>query len=166
MRRSLVLIGFMGVLVTLCSSNGLAQMRQDGGASGRDSSRATVTQPPAREPETRPSDFAGRYFGYQGRTLHTWDFNPDGTFLHTTIVSGAGTNVRNSERGTFRVAGSYLEITVMKSASAFTTPSVGGRGTQTGGGADTHSDVRRVPFRDLGKDGIVIDGVTMKVKTW
>lgn len=121
--------------------------------------------PPAGEASPKKADFTGRYFGYEGRTLHTWDFNPDGTFLHTRIVSGSGTNVRNSERGTFRLADDYVELKAAKTATGFTTPSVGGRETLVGGGTAAKVEVVRLKIQFL-KDGIVLDGVKMRVKTW
>lgn len=117
--------------------------------------------------QTALSGFSGRYFGYEGQTLHTWDFNPDGSFLHTRVVSGSGTNVRNSERGTFQLVGNYVEMRVSKTASAFTTPSVGGRGTLIGGGSDEKAEVQRVPIEFLpGGKGIVLGGIKLGVKTW
>src|SRR5438552_954263 len=71
------------------------------------SSRVPETPAPNREPA-----FSGRYYGYEGRTLHTWNFNPDGTFLHTSIAAGVGTSVRSSEKGTFRMSDEYLELTL------------------------------------------------------
>jgi hypothetical protein len=113
------------------------------------------------------SGFSGRYFGYEGRTLHTWDFNPDGTFLHTMIAAGVGASARSSERGTFRMSDQHIELTLASSATAFTTPTVGGRGTLVGGGSDTKTEVRRlkIQLQDPAQ-GIVLDGIPMKVKSW
>ena len=120
---------------------------------------------PPRDPAG--SRFSGNYFGYEGRTLHTRDFHDDGTFLHTWIVSGAGTSVRNSERGWFRIHGETLEIALTSSASGFVTPGVGGRTTQAGGNAQTASQTRRLKVQ-MDQSGIlfVLDGIPMKPKSW
>lgn len=132
--------------------------------------RATPPAPSALERATPSSDrpgpaFTGNYFGYDGRTLHTWEFRADGTFLHSWIVSGPGTSVRNSERGVFRVSGDVLELGIASAASGFVTPGVGGRSTVAGGGAEERGEVRRVKFAKS-VDGVVLDGVKLKPKNW
>ena len=124
-----------------------------------------ASDPPLRSPAG--SRFSGNYLGYEGRTLHTWEFQGNGTFLHTWIVSGAGTSVRNSERGTFRLQGDTLEIALASSASGFVTPGIGGRTTQAGGNAETASQTRRLKVQ-MDKSGIllVLDGIPMKPKSW
>ena len=125
-------------------------------------SRVPETLAPSRKPA-----FSGRYYGYEGRTLHTWDFNPDGTFLHTSIAAGVGTSVRSSEKGTFRMLGQYLELALASGATGFTAPAVGGRGAVVGGAADRMAEVRRlrIEFQSPGQ-GILLDGISMKVKSW
>jgi hypothetical protein len=111
----------------------------------------------------------GRYYGMDGRTLHTWEFTADGAFQHSIVSSGAGTSVRTGERGRCEVAGDTLVLYVEKTATGFASPGVGGRSTQVGGGADTSREVRRLHFKKLGKDGaggMVLDGVTLKPKSW
>lgn len=136
---------------------------------------APEIQEPRREarseisrPEAAPvPKIAGSHFGFDGRTLHTWEFNRDGSFLHTWIVSGAGTGIRNSERGTYRLAGESLELKLTSSASAFTTPGVGGRSTLSGGGAGTASEKRQLKVEHLtSENAILLDGVKLKPKSW
>jgi hypothetical protein len=83
----------------------------------------STAPPPSRRlsspvPAPSGSGFAGGYFGYYGRTLHTWDFSPDGSFPHTWIASGSGTTVRNSQRGRFQVVSDRLELVIGSTASA------------------------------------------------
>jgi hypothetical protein len=113
------------------------------------------------------SAFSGNYFGSDGRTLHTWDFARDGSFLHTWIVSGAGTSVRNSERGKFALVGHSLELVIGSSASGFVTPGFGARTTVVGGGADASTETRRLKIDFLkSENSIMLDGVKLKPKSW
>src|SRR5438552_16675985 len=125
-----------------------------------------VARPRDAGPSRKPA-FSGRYYGYEGRTLHTWDFNPDGTFRHTSIAVGVGTSVRASEKGAFRMLGQFLELALASGATGFTAPAVGGRGAVVGGAADRMAEVRRlrIEFQSPGQ-GILLDGISMKVKSW
>jgi len=117
-------------------------------------------------PPGRHSDFSGRFYGMEGRLMHTWDFYPDGTFLHRTI---AGSAASTSERGTFAVSGGVIDLYVTRQAASYSAPTVGGRGTAYGGGANDSAEHRRLKIGMRGpggKDGIVLDGVELKVKSW
>ncbi|GEM_PF-5105411 len=117
--------------------------------------------------QAQASSFNGRYFGSQGKILHTWDFNSDGSFLHTTIASGSGTHVRNSEKGRFHLTDGYIELSVTSAAGGYTTPGTGGRDTLVGGDHETKKEIRRLKIEILGaNEGIVLDGIKMKVKSW
>lgn len=122
---------------------------------------------PARKNATAKTPFSGRFYGMDGRLLHTWDFNDDGAFYHATAVQGAGTSVRTGERGTFEAAGGELILRVEGAASGFATPGVGGRSTALGGGADASKSTRRLKLKVLRKgEGIVLDGLRLKPKSW
>lgn len=121
---------------------------------------------PPQPSRVSASKLAGNYYGYEGRTLHIWDFQASGTFLHTWIVSGAGTSVRSSERGEFQLDGDFLALKIDSAATAFATPGVGGRSTQLGGGADGAQSHRRLSIRWLKEGVIVLDGNELKVKSW
>jgi hypothetical protein len=121
-----------------------------------DDPRAAVPAP--------PSKLTGSYFGYDERTLHTWDFRSDSTFLHTWIASGAGTSVRNSERGAYRLTGNVVELKTISAAGGFVTPGVGGRSAAVGGGAEANQEVRRLKF-EVSDSGVVLDGVKLKPKS-
>jgi len=113
------------------------------------------------------SRFSGKYFGYEGRMLHTWEFDEDGTFLHTCITSGAGTNTRASEKGRFRLADSTLELKMSSAASGFTTPGVGGNRTNLGGNHEVSSETRKLDIQFLsGEKAIILGGVKLKPKSW
>ncbi|MBI4371117.1 MAG: hypothetical protein HY552_02345 [Elusimicrobia bacterium] len=114
---------------------------------------------------TKEASFSGRFYGMEGRLMHTWDFNEDGTFYHATIASGAGTSVRSGERGRFAVEDGVLTLRVQKTASGFVTPGVGGRTTQVGGGAQDKEETRRLRLKRSAQ-GVVLDGVALKVKSW
>jgi hypothetical protein len=132
---------------------------------------APETSNPVAEPAPKPqpspvhSKFSGNYYQLDRGTMETWDFHPDGTFLHTWIAGGSGTSSRTSERGRFRLDGEYLVLETTSSATAFATQGVGGRSTQLGGGSDTAQSTKRVKITFLG-DSIALDGVKLKKKSW
>jgi hypothetical protein len=101
-------------------------------------------------------------------TMDTWDFLSDGTFVHTWIARGAGTNARSSERGHYVVDGGYVELRPAKPTTSYATPTPVGHGTDVGSVTEGALAARRVPFGLLGpdgRDGAVIDGETLKRKT-
>ncbi|GEM_PF-4273407 len=112
------------------------------------------------------SEFSGNFFGKNGNVLHTWDFNPDGTFYHTTIVGGSGTSVRNGERGTFQTSGSTMILRVQKTVSAYATPGSGNT-TLLGGNTEEKTETRQLSFKNLKKTkGIILNGLELKPKSW
>jgi hypothetical protein len=119
-----------------------------------------------------PSAWSGKYYATVGGTLHKWDFNSDGTFMHQIIASGSGTGVRNLERGTFMVSGTGIELTIVKHVSAYTTPGVesnGRQSSQLGANAEAKAEKRKMKIRLLGNNGdagIELDGETFKVRSW
>ena len=113
------------------------------------------------------STFSGRYYAMIGPTLHTWEFTADGKFRHTYITSNGATSVRNEEHGTYGVQGDKIELHVAGLLSGYSAP--GSHGTLLGGGSQAKQEVRVLKFQfqgPQGKDGIVLDGVAMKVKSW
>jgi hypothetical protein len=113
------------------------------------------------------SRLTGNYFGFDGKTLHTWEFHADGTFLHTWMASGSGTSVRSSEKGAFRLSGDRLQIQVTSLAGGFSTPGVGGRSSLSGGGAEASSEVRNLTFHWTAVDqSMMLDGIVLKLKSW
>jgi hypothetical protein len=130
---------------------------------------APANQPPSVAAPPSPVEkppFTGNYYGMDGGTLHTWEFYSDGRFLHTWIAAGAGTNARSSERGAFRLAGSgTLELKLSSTATAFTTPGVGNRTTAIGGGSGSSSETRRLNIK-FAEPNLVLDGLTLKPKSW
>ena len=96
---------------------------------------------PAPAAAPQPADFSGRFFVLQGGALHTWEFRPDGTFEHAWApVRGNG--AASFEAGTFRMAGPYLMLAVLR----------GGRGR---GMRQFRLDLRGPG----GRDGILLDGM-------
>lgn len=120
----------------------------------------TRTDPP------QTGKLPGSYYGYEGRTLHTWDFSADGTFLHTWIAAGAGTAVRNSERGRYALSGNTVDLTIGSAASAFTTPGVGGRSTLVGGDANASAEKRRLALRFAPDGTLILGGIALNHKSW
>jgi hypothetical protein len=118
------------------------------------------------------SDWSGRYYSMEGGSLNKWDFNTDGTFMHEVVASGAGTSVRNLERGIFTVVGNTLELTIAKHVSAYATPGVETRGSQTtqlGAATQSKSEKRQMKIRffgSKGEKGIELDGKPLKVRSW
>ncbi len=105
---------------------------------------------------------SGRYFGWEGRTLHTWEFRADSSFSHTWAAAGAGASVRHSEQGVWELAGAVLEL---RTAGGFAAPGVGGRSTIAGGASDRAREVRRTRV-EITADGLTLDGVKLKPKGW
>lgn len=124
------------------------------------------------EQSPQASGFSGNYYAMQNNVLHTWDFYPNGTFLHRTVVSGSGTGVGKSERGTFTISEGLIELRITKSTMAFVTPGLethGRQTTQLGSGQENKDEVRRLKFQLLGsngKQGIMLDGIEMNIKKW
>ncbi len=147
------------------ANQALQRAVQPGPPSAGPEKPAASSSPP---PQSRvsASKLAGNYYGYEGRTLHTWDFQASGTFLHTWMVSGAGTSIRNSERGEFHLDGDFLALKINSGATAFATPGVGGRSTQLGGEADWAQSNRRLRIRWLKEGAMVLDGIELKLKSW
>jgi hypothetical protein len=120
------------------------------------------------DPSPSASRFSGKYFGFEGRTLHTWEFYESGTFLHTTVASGAGTSVRSSERGRYRLLGDTLELKFTSSASGFVTLGIGHNNTILGGdGEGGNSETRKLKVQiTTAEKGIILDGIKLKPKSW
>ena len=119
----------------------------------------------ASPPRSAPA-LTGRWFGMDGRMLHTWEFTVDGAFLHQTAVSGAGTSLRTSERGRYQHEHDEVVLRVERNASGFATPGVGGRTVQLGGGAGAAPEVRRLALRRAPGGAVLLGGVRLKPKSW
>jgi hypothetical protein len=125
----------------------------------------------APKQRTEPQ-LSGKFFGYEGPTLHTWEFGTDGTFVHTAITKDS-TAAKSTERGTFIQSGDSLALSVSTEAGGPNAPS-GERndGLVMSGGAEAKSGKKRsvqLTCKLLGAhgvDGLVLDGVTLKPKTW
>lgn len=105
------------------------------------------------------------YYAMVSGALEKWDFHQDGTFLHEGVAAGAGTNVRTSGRGTYRIYGSTLVLHMGNKATAFVTPE--SRSGSWGGGTDSNAKAIQVKIRLLGPDGangVVINGTTFHVR--
>lgn len=125
--------------------------------------KETEPQPLAAAPATAtpatatplPVPLAGRYAGMQGRTMHTWEFRPDGTFEHAWTQPGAPAGNATVEAGSYSMIGPYLDLAVWGRA---TTRSALPARTGT-------PHIRRVRFGMLGPgagNAIVLDGVVLK----
>jgi hypothetical protein len=141
----------------------------------------STTSPPPTVPSanfvtnTEPTEDTGgttieaRYYYMAGGVLHTWDFSADGTYLYTEVVSSGGFSGRSSERGSYTISGAVLEVRAKKKTDATTSTVTGGdRSTLTGDTGASH-EVRRYKVRligPFGRDGMVLNGIQMKRKTW
>jgi hypothetical protein len=135
---------------------------------------ASAQGKPRRSPPKQRAEppFSGKYFGYEGPTLHTWEFGADGSFIHTAVTKDS-TAAKSTERGTFIQSGDSVALTVTTEAGASNAPpSDRSDGLVMGGGAETKNGRKRsvqLTFKMLGahgEEGIVLDGVTLKPKTW
>lgn len=145
---------------------------------------ADSTIPPAANPSPLPAynappaaaqgqTFASdrRYYAMVNGSLEKWDFLHDGTFLHQGISAGAGTAVRGSQRGIYRIQGNVILLQINKTATAFATPGVSSEGgnTQLGGSMNNAPQLIQMSFQMIGPDGqngIVLNGRTYKVRHW
>lgn len=101
----------------------------------------------------QPSDFSGRYYVMQGRTMHSWEFRPDGTFQHGWSSARANaTDDAHFEAGKFVMAGPYITLVILNDS--------------TGGRARGPRQVRRrIDMRGQGgRDGILLDGLVLMPK--
>lgn len=110
-----------------------------------------------------------RYFYMEGGVLHTWEFAPDGTYLYTEAMKGAGFSRRNSERGTYRLAGTTLEVRPAKQTEAAVAGAPDGKTSTLTAGTGSTTQTHRYRVKLLGpagREGMILDGVRMKVKSW
>ena len=105
------------------------------------------------------------YYAMVNGALEKWDFHRDGTFLHEGVAAGAGTSVRNSARGTYRIQGNVLILRIGNTATAFATP--GSSSSMIGGGASSAGKDVRMKIELLGadgSDGVVLNGTTFHIR--
>lgn len=118
--------------------------------------------------EPTPTGWTARYYYVDAQNLlHTWDFVGDGTYLYREVYNGGSTSHGTSERGTYTISGGVLEVHVTRVTTASGT-TVNGTTTMAAGETGP-GQTRRYSFRMLGtqgKDGIVMDGITLKPKSW
>ena len=110
----------------------------------KDDAGAPRTPPPAGAappPALLPAQLSGRFAGIQGRTMHTWEFRPDGTFEHAWTASGGNAVV---EAGTYSVMGPYLTLAVWgRAASASAPPARGHAAGQAAQARDARAGRRQ-----------------------
>lgn len=124
------------------------------------STASPAPKPPASTPAAGAMT-ASFYYMDHG-VLQTWEFAPDGSFLHESIAGGAVTG-RTAYRGTYSVAHGVITIHVTR----VTNGSVAGSDLVAGVTTPARSD--RWSFRLLGANGskgAVMNGVTMHRKDW
>jgi hypothetical protein len=161
---------------TLRSRYGYVPMRTYGSVSmsaDRSAQRPTADSTPRPTPPPAASAnvgirWTGRYYYQDERgILHNWDFAADGTYLYREVYS-AGTMTRSSsERGAYTLDGGMLAVRVTRTTDAANT-TAGGRTTmmsgETGSGQTRHYAFQLVG--PSGRDGIVMDGITLKPRSW
>lgn len=106
---------------------------------------------------------AGRWIGYFGATLHTWDFKADSTFSHMFIASGSGTRLLNEEKGSYAVEGDSLVLANVVSASGMVAPDRDGRNGLLGGAKSKATATRRVKFKVVEPGvSIIVEGAKLR----
>ncbi len=98
---------------------------------------AAQPEPAGEEP------LQGAFHVLQGRTLHRWEFRPDGTFEHGWMVRGSRGAV-GMETGTFSVSGPFITLFVERRA-----------------GVPAHSR-RRLRLERRGPRGLMLDGTLLR----
>jgi hypothetical protein len=130
-----------------------------------------VTIPLAKPaPAPGPGAMKASFYHMNGPSSETtWDFLADGTCLKTSIGGGTGVSARSSERGTYTISNGTLEVHFTRKTGASTTTVTGGDRSTLTGSTQQASEVHRYAIELLGTNGsggMVLDGVTYKVKTW
>ena len=106
---------------------------------------------------------AGRWIGYFGATLHTWDFKADGTFSHVFIATGSGTRLLNEEKGNFAVEAESLVLSNVTSASGMVAPDRDGHNALLGGAKSKVAATRRVKFKVVEPGtSIMVEGTKLR----
>lgn len=137
---------------------------------------AAVSAMPPASPSTNPAaaaPAAGQtftvdrgYYAMAGQHMEKWTFNHDGTFLHEGVSAGAGTSVRGSARGTYRIEGNVIVLQIGKTTTAYATPG-GSDSTMLGAGTNANTQTVRMSFQMLGADGsngVVLNGTTFHIR--
>lgn len=142
---------------------------RDSVAAPRVPTQGPVVSPRAdAAPDTGGVRWTGRYYQTdQQSLLHTWDFVDDGTYLYREVYNGGGVSHGTSERGTYILTGNTLEVHVRRITDA-SGSTVSGRTTMAAG-ETAPGRTRRYTFAflgPLGRDGIVMNGVLLKPKSW
>jgi hypothetical protein len=150
---------------TKAPSSGSAHTPKSGTPGG------VVTIPLAKPaPAPGPGAMKASFYHMNGPSSETtWDFLADGTYLKTSIGGGTGVSARSSERGTYTISNGTLEVHVTRKTGASTTTVTGGDRSILTGSTQQASEVHRYAIELLGTNGgggMVLDGVTYKVKTW
>lgn len=125
--------------------------------------------PPPFPGERASGAIAASYYYMDRGILHTWDFAADGTYLYTEATRGAGFSRRTSERGTYLISGNTLEVHPTRQTGATASGTTGGNVNTLTAGTDSKREARRYRVKLIGpagKEGMVLDGVRMKAKTW
>ena len=106
---------------------------------------------------------AGRWIGYFGATLHTWEFKADGSFSHVFIGAGSGTRLLNEEKGSFAVEDESLVLSNVVSASGMVAPDRDGRNSLIGGAKSKAAATRRVKFKVVEPGAsIIVEGTRLR----
>lgn len=121
-------------------------------------------------PGPRTTGWQGLYYRMYNGALDKWSFLKNGCFVHEGVVAGAGAAVRGTERGSFLIGPGWIELTIVRSTTGYTTGSVSASNGYTLG-AGSHTGVRtlRLPFRLLGKqgsEGMILNHARYKVRFW
>lgn len=105
----------------------------------------------------------GRWIGYLGATLHTWEFKENGAFLHVFIASGSGTRLLKEEKGDYKVEGDVLVLSNVSSSSGMVAPDRDGRNALVSGAKSKSAAARRVKWKVVEPGAaIMIDGARLK----
>lgn len=110
---------------------------------------APAVEPPPAVPAAEAAEpggeapLSGRFHVLQGRTLHRWEFRPDGTFEHAWTFRG-GAGAAGMETGTYSVSGPFVTLFIERRAGA---PARSGR---------------RLRFERRAAGGLMLDGTLLE----
>jgi hypothetical protein len=103
----------------------------------------------------------GKWMGYSGGAVHTWQFQAGGKFIHIWVMPGSGRSLLKQERGDYRLSADAVEFSAITESTGMLAPH-DTRAPLLGGAQSKGLETRRAKLKvvDPGKV-ITLDGVKL-----